>query len=592
MMTTQQQSADQVKSYAYPLGPPSVDIPHTAASVAPCKSEPTAVLSDARAGATGGSSTDSSSSTTALPDRKRKEPASPSDRFDADGRAEAVDKQQQLQPSKKSRRELPPHTVAILKGWMLSREHVKHPYPTDEDKQVLLKKTGISMKQLTNWFTNARKRIWKPMMRREHSRQMQSAIDFDHTAVREFPGSGLCQQYAQSSYAPRSAVRHSFDVGSLGAPPHMAAAAAFDRCARPQAIPVDAPMYPIRAMRSMSEAPTRTEVDGYVEPERIRERELERGRVGCAPRNSLSPRGHKILQEWVTANAQREYSYPNDAERLQLARDTGLDVLQVDEWVTSLREQMGIRGASIRSAGHALFPLKPAVYGERRSIPTSGNSMFPPRQTISGSLRSSVPSVGNPQFPPPPVRREVCDSQFAAFPSAASNCPGHETSRVRSMTISTSPYLLPPSSSGSAGVDTQGQTAESALPSLASRSLMGRPPPIVTCNGPTMGQPRDSRSRTLDMGQFANARRRKMTFQDILASSSGPAAGAVPAAATSSALPQTTSVVVASIHNMANVYPNNGVPSITAYPGAASSGFQPKHPSSSSSEQQSGRRIV
>ena len=135
MMTTQQQSADQLKSYAYPLGPPSVDIPHAAASVAPCKSEPTAVLSDARAGATSCSSTDSSS-TTALPDRKRKEPASPSDQFDADGRAEAVDKQQQQQPSKKSRRELPPHTVAILKGWMLSREHVKHPYPTDEVLQA------------------------------------------------------------------------------------------------------------------------------------------------------------------------------------------------------------------------------------------------------------------------------------------------------------------------------------------------------------------------------------------------------------------------------------------------------------------------
>lgn len=34
--------------------------------------------------------------------------------------------------SAKKRRELPPHTVAILKGWMLSPQHVKHPYPTDE----------------------------------------------------------------------------------------------------------------------------------------------------------------------------------------------------------------------------------------------------------------------------------------------------------------------------------------------------------------------------------------------------------------------------------------------------------------------------
>ncbi|EQC28079.1 hypothetical protein SDRG_14172 [Saprolegnia diclina VS20] len=80
---------------------------------------------------------------------------------------------------RKPRRELPPATVAILKTWMLSPEHVKHPYPTDEDKKMLLEKTGINMKQLTNWFTNARKRIWKPMMRREHSRQLQSSFARD-----------------------------------------------------------------------------------------------------------------------------------------------------------------------------------------------------------------------------------------------------------------------------------------------------------------------------------------------------------------------------------------------------------------------------
>lgn len=109
----------------------------------------------------------------------------------ADKRTEEGDnkKAETAGATKKSRRELPPHTVAILKGWMLSPEHVKHPYPTDEDKQMLLKKTGINMKQLTNWFTNARKRIWKPMMRREHSRQLQSAMEFDKTRPRDmFPG--------------------------------------------------------------------------------------------------------------------------------------------------------------------------------------------------------------------------------------------------------------------------------------------------------------------------------------------------------------------------------------------------------------------
>ncbi|KAF4324209.1 hypothetical protein BBO99_00000098 [Phytophthora kernoviae] len=467
------------------------------------------------------------------------------------------------QPSKKSRRELPPHTVAILKGWMLSREHVKHPYPTDEDKQMLLKKTGISMKQLTNWFTNARKRIWKPMMRREHSRQLQSAMEFDQAAVREFPGSGLSQQYADSSYAPRQGVRHSFDAGSLGSPPH-AAAAAFDRYARPQAFAVNAPMYPPRAVRSMSEAPARTDVDDYLDAERIRERVLERGHDGHAPRNSLSPRGHKILQEWVNANARRDYPYPNDAERVQLARETGLDASQVDGWVTSLREQMGAApvrlASSIPSAGNPAFP-PPPVYGERRSIPSSGNPMFPPRPTSSSAMRPSIPSAGNPQFPPPPARRDASGGQFPPY-SANSQYPGYNATRpTRSMTISASPYLHPPPQSNSGNADAQTQQTSSALPSLSSRNLLSRPPPVVT-SGPTMGQPRDSRSRTLDMGQFADARRRKMNFQDILASTGGVAASVASAVVTSSALLQTSSHPP-NASNMENVYPNAVAPSST-----------------------------
>lgn len=113
--------------------------------------------------------------------RKAKVEADDDDDKKSSGGGDGTDGPATASGTKKSRRELPPHTVAILKGWMLSPEHVKHPYPTDEDKQTLLKKTGINMKQLTNWFTNARKRIWKPMMRREHSRQLQSAIEYEKT---------------------------------------------------------------------------------------------------------------------------------------------------------------------------------------------------------------------------------------------------------------------------------------------------------------------------------------------------------------------------------------------------------------------------
>lgn len=67
----------------------------------------------------------------------------------------------------KSRRELPAGAVATLKAWLLSPEHFTHPYPTPQDQAMLMEKTGIDKKQLKNWFTNARRRIWKPMLKKQ-----------------------------------------------------------------------------------------------------------------------------------------------------------------------------------------------------------------------------------------------------------------------------------------------------------------------------------------------------------------------------------------------------------------------------------------
>jgi len=67
----------------------------------------------------------------------------------------------------KSRRELPAGAVQTLKKWLLSPEHFTHPYPTPQDQIMLMQQTGIDKKQLKNWFTNARRRIWKPMLKKQ-----------------------------------------------------------------------------------------------------------------------------------------------------------------------------------------------------------------------------------------------------------------------------------------------------------------------------------------------------------------------------------------------------------------------------------------
>lgn len=57
---------------------------------------------------------------------------------------------------------LPSETVEYLKQWIMSPEHIAHPYPTEQEKAQIMEDTGIEMKQLTNWFVNNRKRYWKP----------------------------------------------------------------------------------------------------------------------------------------------------------------------------------------------------------------------------------------------------------------------------------------------------------------------------------------------------------------------------------------------------------------------------------------------
>jgi hypothetical protein len=67
-------------------------------------------------------------------------------------------------PSKTKRKSssLPSETVEYLKAWMMSAEHIAHPYPTEQEKMKIMEDTDIELKQLTNWFVNNRKRYWKP----------------------------------------------------------------------------------------------------------------------------------------------------------------------------------------------------------------------------------------------------------------------------------------------------------------------------------------------------------------------------------------------------------------------------------------------
>lgn len=79
-------------------------------------------------------------------------------------------------------RGLPERAVSVLRAWLF--EHFLHPYPTDTDKHMLATQTGLSRNQVSNWFINARVRVWKPMVEEIHMLETKRSTGMDLNSVK------------------------------------------------------------------------------------------------------------------------------------------------------------------------------------------------------------------------------------------------------------------------------------------------------------------------------------------------------------------------------------------------------------------------
>ncbi|KAL3319819.1 hypothetical protein Ciccas_001501 [Cichlidogyrus casuarinus] len=61
-----------------------------------------------------------------------------------------------------SRTNLPFPARKRLFGWLV--DHLREPYPSEEEKLMLAMETGLSRTTVNNWFINARRRYVKPLM--------------------------------------------------------------------------------------------------------------------------------------------------------------------------------------------------------------------------------------------------------------------------------------------------------------------------------------------------------------------------------------------------------------------------------------------
>jgi hypothetical protein len=61
---------------------------------------------------------------------------------------------------------LPESAIDILKKWLF--EHEAYPYPSEDEKAVLCAETHLTLTQVNNWFTNARRRILKKKKKKDN----------------------------------------------------------------------------------------------------------------------------------------------------------------------------------------------------------------------------------------------------------------------------------------------------------------------------------------------------------------------------------------------------------------------------------------
>jgi hypothetical protein len=84
---------------------------------------------------------------------------------------------------RRRRGNLPKNVTTFLRNWLV--QHKRHPYPTEDEKIDLARRTSLTVNQISNWFINARRRILQPILRNEQM-HAASVAKKEHVNMHDF----------------------------------------------------------------------------------------------------------------------------------------------------------------------------------------------------------------------------------------------------------------------------------------------------------------------------------------------------------------------------------------------------------------------
>jgi hypothetical protein len=61
-----------------------------------------------------------------------------------------------------------------LKRWFI--QNADNPYLKEENRKELSEKTGLDQRQVSNWFTNVRKRVWQPLKKKNKNKSINDIM--------------------------------------------------------------------------------------------------------------------------------------------------------------------------------------------------------------------------------------------------------------------------------------------------------------------------------------------------------------------------------------------------------------------------------